>query len=113
MAKDPYADDIARLSTAKRTHFTHFMVPKMPWHTDDHKFGEGSDKGDDEGLQSADNSLTPRTTEDGVLSAVECSLVTEGDCYYCGEPAVYSCGERLYCPECFGGLQEDREDPYA
>jgi hypothetical protein len=36
---------VNKLSTATRTHFTHFLVPKLPWHDDNHKFGESSDGG--------------------------------------------------------------------
>jgi hypothetical protein len=36
-------DALEGLRYAKRIHFTHFMGLRMPWHKDDHKFGESSD----------------------------------------------------------------------
>lgn len=67
--EDPYLDSrnygqvskrdldlLEGLKYAKRIHYTHFMGVKMPWHTDDHKFGESSDKpkdADPPGLQES------------------------------------------------------------
>lgn len=116
MAKDPYADDIARLSTAKRIHFTHFMVPKLPWHTDDHKFGQPSDPeqgGDSDGgsLDGDEGSPnTPGTRWSRMARqprVIQDSEVGE-TCSLCLNRAVYEQGDLLFCAECF----EPNEDPY-
>lgn len=118
MAKEPYADDIERLSSATRTHFTHFQVGRLPWHTDDHKFGESTD-GD-----GPDADPTPEQDrgdegdsepERATRGSVACtySLVDTGKCYWCPNYAFVGYGGKLYCPDCWSGLEEDREDPYG
>jgi hypothetical protein len=119
MAKEPWEDDVARLSTAKRIHFTHFQVPKLPWHTDDHKFGQSSDSrevadsggaGDVDGGEGDDTESSHSTRRCVFDSPV--TVVDYGKCYWCKDPAVYGYQGKLYCVDCFSGLEEDGEDPY-
>ena len=133
MAKDPYADDIARLSTATRTHFTHFTAPAMPWHDENHKFGESSDgqvddSGEGDVREDRPNGDTPiepigdpgvdkdidesiRAARASVLGPTV-TLVSQGRCYYDRQPAAYGSGGKLYCIECWSAVKEDEEDPY-
>ena len=129
MAKDPYAEDIARLSTAKRTHFTHFQVGKMPWHTEDHVFGQSSDKppgpeqdegGDGPNTDSEFAPLGKPGVDEGIDKSI-CQardslgnvgtvfLVDHGKCYWCTEPAVYGYKGRLYCISCWSDSDGDRD----
>ena len=117
MAKDPYADDIARLSTATRTHFTHFQVPKMPWHSEDHKFGETSGDRPDEPLDDGtvkpigepgvDESIDEfeRAARDSILAST-IFLVDAGRCYWCKSRAAYGYQGKLYCFECWSDDEE-------
>ena len=118
MAKD-YSEDIARLSTAKRTHFTHFQVGKLPWHGEDHVFGEGSDDKDrpnddadvaDLGEPGVDKDidLAARTAEQCVLDSTV-FLVETGKCYWCRERAVYGYKGKLYCVSCWFDSDDDRD----
>ena len=115
MAKD-YSDDIRRLSTAKRTHFTHFTAPAMPWHTEDHKFGESSEKpigndvpndnttpeepGGDRYRDSAfDEKFQGRLPDPGVDEGIEQSIRAIRDSLPSPYVTLVESGRCYYCPE--------------
>ena len=130
MAKDPYAEDIARLSTAKRTHFTHFQVGALPWHGEDHVFGRSTDTppGPEQDEPRDDTEFVP-LGEPGVDEDIDLAtraarrsvldstvfLVDSGKCYWCREPAAYGYHGKLYCISCWLDTEGDREDkdPYG
>jgi hypothetical protein len=71
------------------THKNNFLVPKLPWHTDDHKFGE----------ETPDAPQSKRCP-DGTLRYCHCGLRGE----------VWD-GKRWYCFECYdNGDNGDEEE---
>ena len=110
-----------------------FPVSKMPWHTDDHKFGESS-----EGLDRAIRELEERMggefkvfkplppppidealahrlqyvadTLVGIPMVGTVCLIDEGRCHVCGEEAVYAFRSKLYCPTCWLAMRDDEDD---
>ena len=84
----------------------------MPWHDDDHKFGEGKEVTQRE-LEDLLKSF-PAPSIDPYIDrfqgriATVC-LVDNGKCYYCGDRAIYAFRSRLYCASCWLELDEDRD----
>ena len=96
-----------------------FPVSKMPWHTDDHKFGEAKGVTQRE-LEELLKPLPPppidkdlnslRTQIDNrVRSVSTVFLVDEGRCRVCGDEAVYAYLSKLYCPACWLAFRDDRK----
>ena len=92
------------------THKKNFSVPKIPWHTDDHKFGESSEPKitcDGEDVKDwkkfdppmIDPVLRDMTEEYTRLHTI--SIVDSGKCRYCHERAVYAHMGYLYCATCW------------
>ena len=78
---------------AKKTHQTHFTVPKIPWHTEVRTFGVATD------IRSADNIQSPCPPRDSLPSTL--FLVDEGRCTYCGSDGVYGYAAKIYCSTCW------------
>ena len=112
------------------THKKFFQVAKMPWHDDDHKFGESEAEmtWDDvakklvpliEDLEEDWKRLAPPPIDEylqyigspiGIPLIGTVCLVDNGRCYYCQERAVYAYRSRLYCATCWLELNEDDDD---
>ena len=79
------------------THRKIFPVAKMPWHTDDHRFGE---RGEDAGVQDTDvinvfQPLAPPPIDSTI------AMIDDGRCYVCGKYATYLYKGKLYCVGCW------------
>ena len=80
------------------THRNFFPVTKMPWHNDDHKFGEGAI---DYSLPNKIVPLPPPPIDATI------ALVDSGRCYVCGAFAVYLFKGKMYCSACWLAWDED------
>lgn len=84
----------------KRTHYTHFTVPRLPWHTEDHKFGEGTEGHSD----GSDNERVVPDDRDGEsMDSVESDRPRgrhELDYCFCGRRGKHLL-DRWYCEECW------------
>ena len=85
-------------------HKKFFPVAKMPWHTDDHKFGERSPRS----VLSEIMPLPAPPIDPVFLEPIgTVALVDGGNCYFCGHRATYAFKGYLYCPTCWIALDED------
>jgi hypothetical protein len=101
-------DLLNSLGSAKRIHFTHFTVPKLPWHDDDHKFGERTDdkqlgggSGDEPSVDGdEDNSGQKHRPVERVRSAglEYCHCGTRGSVFL----------DRWYCQECWENGDDEK-----
>ena len=90
------------------THRKFFPVGKMPWHTDDHKFGESTKVtwGDvAEKLVPFIEVLEKEWKEWKEIGTI--AMVEDGLCHVCGGFAVYLFMGKLYCPTCWLAWDED------
>ena len=114
------------------THKKFFQVAKMPWHDDDHKFGESEaemtwndvakkfipifEEMEEDFKQLAPPGFVTSLPKypvwepapvDFAMSISTVCLVDSGKCYYCQDKAVYAFRSRLYCATCWLELSED------
>ena len=116
MAKD-YDDDIRRLHNAKRTHFTHFTVPELPWHKKDEEVGAdsggpaGSKPDGEESLEPASGRGTGASRTPDVPRQHKPigrpRAIDYGRCRVCRDYAVWANGGFLYCHTCWKAVEED------
>ncbi len=81
------------------THRKFFPVARMPWHSDDHKFGESV-----EGLAVEEMDVI-NIFQPPLFGSL--AIVDSGRCHVCGDWADYVFRGKLYCAICWLAWDED------